>query len=164
MIGIGGLGHMAVNFLDAWGCEVTAFTSSESKKNEALSLGARHVLDSRNPDELKAAAGRFDFIISTVNVKLDWNLYLGTLSPRGRLHFVGATLESLDISVFSLIGGQRSVSGSPVGSPATISRMLDFANRHRIRPQIEKFRFADINQAIARVRSGQARYRVVLCR
>lgn len=164
VIGIGGLGHMAVNFLDAWGCEVTAFTSSESKKNEALSLGARHVLDSRNPDELKAAAGRFDFIISTVNVKLDWNLYLGTLSPRGRLHFVGATLEPLDINVFSLIGGQRSVSGSPVGSPATISMMLDFANRHRIRPQIEKFRFADINQAIARVRSGQARYRVVLCR
>lgn len=164
VIGIGGLGHLAVKFLNAWGCEVTAFTSSETKKKEALSLGARHVLNSRDPDELKAAAGRFDFIISTVNVKLDWNLYLGTLSPRGRLHFVGATLEPLDINVFSLIGGQRSVSGSPVGSPATIARMLDFASRHSIKPEIEKFRFEDINHAIERVRSGQARYRVVLYR
>jgi uncharacterized zinc-type alcohol dehydrogenase-like protein len=99
-----------------------------------------------------------------VNVKLDWNLYLSTLAPRGRLHFVGATLEPLDIGVFSLIGGQRSVSGSPVGSPATVAKMLDFAKLHQIRPEIEKFKFADINKAIARLRSGEARYRVVLCR
>jgi len=164
VIGIGGLGHMAVKFLNAWGCEVTAFTSSESKKMEALNMGAHHTLNSRDADEIKAAAGRFDFIISTVNVKLDWNLYLGTLGPRGRLHFVGATLEPLDINVFSLIGKQHSVSGSPVGSPAMITKMLDFANLHHIKPEIEKFRFADINKAIERVRSGQARYRVVLCR
>ncbi len=164
VIGIGGLGHMAVEFLNAWGCEVTAFTSSEGKKIEALSLGARHTLNSRNADEIKAAAGRFDFIISTVNVKLDWNLYLDTLGPRGRLHFVGATLEPLDLNVFALMGKQRSVSASPVGSPATIAKMLDFANLHQIKPQIEKFKFADINKAIERLRSGEARYRVVLCR
>lgn len=164
VIGIGGLGHMAVEFLNAWGCEVTAFTSSEGKRIEALSLGARHTLNSRNADEIKAAAGRFDFIISTVNVKLDWNLYLGTLGPRGRLHFVGATLEPLDLNVFALMGKQRSVSASPVGSPATIAKMLDFANLHQIKPQIEKFKFADINKAIERLRSGEARYRVVLCR
>lgn len=163
VIGIGGLGHMAVEFLNAWGCEVTAFTSSEGKRIEALSLGARHTLNSRNADEIKAAAGRFDFIISTVNVKLDWNLYLGTLGPRGRLHFVGATLEPLDLNVFALMGKQRSVSASPVGSPATIAKMLDFANLHQIKPQIEKFKFADINKAIERLRSGEARYRVVLC-
>jgi len=164
VIGIGGLGHLAVQFLNAWGCEVTAFTSTEAKKEEALGLGAHHTLNSRDADEIKAAAGRFDFIISTVNVKLDWNLYLSTLSPRGRLHFVGATLEPLDINVFPLIGKQRSVSGSPVGSPATIAKMLEFAKLHCIKPQIEKFRFEDVNKAIARLRSGQARYRIVLCR
>jgi uncharacterized zinc-type alcohol dehydrogenase-like protein len=164
VIGIGGLGHMALKFLNAWGCEVTAFTSSAAKKDEALQLGAHHVLNSRDEKEIKAAAGRFDYILSTVNIKLDWNLYLRTLSPRGRLHFVGATLEPLDINVFALIGGQRSVSGSPVGSPATMATMLTFAKLHNIKPEIEKFSFEDINKAITRVRSGQARYRVVLCR
>ena len=104
------------------------------------------------------------FIISTVNVKLDWNLYLGTLKPRGRLHFVGATLEPLDISVFSLLVGQRSISGSPAGSPATIAKMLEFCSLHNIKPVIEKFRFDAINEAIARLRSGNAHYRIVLCR
>ena len=164
MIGIGGLGHLALQFLNAWGCEVTAFTSSEAKKEEALRLGAHHTLNSCDLKEIEAAAGRFDLIISTVNVKLDWNLYLNTLHPRGRLHFVGAALDPLDINVFSLIMGQRSVSGSPVGSPAIIAEMLDFANLHNIKPVIEKFSFDDINEAIARLRSGQTRYRIVLSR
>ncbi len=164
VIGIGGLGHMAVEFLNAWGCEVTAFTSSAAKKAEALSLGAHHTLNSRDPDEIKTAAHRFDFIISTVNAKLDWNLYLSTLKPRGRLHFVGVVPEPLDINVFSLIGAQHAVSGSPVGSPATIVKMLAFANLHGIKPKVEKFRFEDVNQAIARLRSGEARYRIVLCK
>ncbi|BBP05604.1 alcohol dehydrogenase [Sulfuriferula plumbiphila] len=164
VIGIGGLGHMALQFLNAWGCEVTAFTSSEDKRKEALSLGAHHTLNSRDQKGIEAAAGRFDLIISTVNVKLDWNLYLGTLKPRGRLHFVGATLDPLDINVFSLIMGQHAVSGSPVGSPLTIARMLEFAKRHNVRPVIEKFSFDDINEAIKRLRSGQAHYRIVLQR
>jgi len=103
-------------------------------------------------------------IISTVNVKLDWNLYLGTLKPRGRLHFVGATLDPLDINVFSLIMAQRSISGSPVGSPLTIARMLEFAKRHHVKPVIEKFSFDKINEAIERLRSGKAHYRIVLHR
>jgi len=164
VIGIGGLGHMALQFFNAWGCEVTAFTSSDDKKKEALEMGAHHTLDSRDPDALQAAAGRFNFIISTVNVKLDWNLYLSTLNSRGRLHFVGATMEPLDINVFSLIGGQHSVSGSPIGSPAAITKMLEFANRHNIKPIIEKFSFDKINDAIARLRSGKVHYRVVLCK
>jgi len=164
VIGIGGLGHLALKFLRAWGCHVTAFTSSAAKREEALMLGAHQTLDSRDANTLHAAAGRFDLILSTVNVKLDWNLYLGTLQPRGRLHFVGATLAPLDLSVFSLIGGQHSVSGSPVGSPGTMAKMLDFAKRHQIRPVIETFRFADVNAAIARLRSGQAHYRLVLTR
>lgn len=164
VIGIGGLGHLALQFLRAWGCEVTAFTSSDDKQAQALELGAHHTLDSRDKAALKAAAGRFDLILSTVNVKLDWNSYLATLRPKGRLHFVGATLEPLDIGAFSLIGGQRSISGSPVGSPATIARMLEFAVRHKIQPMVEVYPFDQVNQAVQRLRSGQARYRVVLSR
>ncbi len=93
VIGIGGLGHLALKFLKAWGCEVTAFTSNEAKRAEALSLGAHHTLDSRDPAALEGAANRFDLIMSTVNVKLDWNAYVAALKPKGRLHFVGATLE-----------------------------------------------------------------------
>jgi uncharacterized zinc-type alcohol dehydrogenase-like protein len=164
VIGIGGLGHMALQFLKAWGCEVTAFTSSEEKKKEVLGFGAHHAINSREHHEIEAAAGQFDFILSTVNVKLDWNNYVGTLRPKGRLHFVGATLQPLDIGVFPLIMGQRSLSGSPVGSPGNIAKMLEFAARHTIRPIVEKYGFDDINKAIARLRSGKAHYRIVLCR
>jgi uncharacterized zinc-type alcohol dehydrogenase-like protein len=162
VVGIGGLGHMALQFLNAWGCDVTAFTSTEAKKAEALKLGAHHTINSRDPAELEAAAGRFDLIISTVNVKLDWNAYVSALRPKGRLHFVGATMEPLDLGVFPLLMGQRSISGSPVGSPANIARMLDFAAHHGIKPQIETFPFEQVNEAMARLRSGQARYRIVL--
>jgi uncharacterized zinc-type alcohol dehydrogenase-like protein len=162
VIGIGGLGHIALQFLNAWGCEVTAFTSSEVKQKEALSLGAHRTLNSRSKEALKAAEGEFDLILSTVNVKLDWNLYLNTLRAKGRLHFVGATLEPLDIGAFSLIGGQRSVSGSPVGSPETIATMLEFANRHGVKPVVEVFPMDKVNEAISRLESGEARYRVVL--
>ena len=162
VIGIGGLGHLALQFLNAWGCEVTAFTSSETKAEEAKSFGAHHIINSRSESELEQAAGQFDFIISTVNVKLDWNAYVNTLKPKGRLHFVGATLEPLDLSLFGLLLGQRSVSASPVGSPATIAQMLEFAAQHNIAPQIELFDFADINQALDHLRGGKARYRIVL--
>ena len=162
VIGIGGLGHIALQFLKKWGCEVTAFTSSESKREEALKLGADKTLNSRDEEEIKAAANSFDFIISTVNVKLDWNLYINTLRPKGRLHFVGAALEPLEIGAMSLIMGQRSISGSPVGSPATIEKMLEFANRHQIKPQVEIFPMSDINKAFDRLKSGETRYRIVL--
>jgi len=162
VIGIGGLGHLALQFLNAWGCEVTAFTSSASKREEALELGAHHVLNSRDPEAMAAAAGSFDYVISTVNVKLDWNAYVGTLKPKGRLHFVGATLEPLDLGVFPLMMGQRSVSGSPVGSPATIEQMLAFAHLHDITPQVEVYPMSEVNAALDRLRSGEARYRIVL--
>ena len=162
VIGIGGLGHLALQFLRAWGCEVTAFTSSDSKREEALHLGAHHTLDSRSPEALAEAANRFDLILATVNVKLDWNAYVATLKPKGRLHFVGATLEPLDVAVFPLIGGQRSISGTPVGSPVTMRHMLDFAVRHRITPVTEHFPIEQVNEAIAYLRAGKARYRIVL--
>ncbi|MGA8165143.1 MAG: NAD(P)-dependent alcohol dehydrogenase [Waddliaceae bacterium] len=162
VIGIGGLGHLALKFLNAWGCEVTAFTSSEAKRTEALELGAHKTIDSRHTEEIEKFAGQFDYIISTVNIKLDWNTYLSALRPKGRLHFVGATLDPLDLAIFPMILKQQSVSGSPVGSPATITKMLDFAALHQIKPTIETFPLDKVNEAIERLRSGQARYRIVL--
>lgn len=162
VIGIGGLGHMALQFLNAWGCHVTAFTSSASKREEALSLGAHDTLDSRDHTLLESMSRTFDLIVSTVNVKLDWNLYLSTLKPKGRLHFVGAALDPLDLHVFSMLTGQYSISGSPVGSPITIERMLEFAALHQIKPVTEHFRFDEVNAAIEHLKSGKARYRVVL--
>jgi uncharacterized zinc-type alcohol dehydrogenase-like protein len=162
VIGIGGLGHLALQFLNAWGCEVTAFTSSDAKRQEALDLGAHKALNSRDQAEIESAASSFDFVISTVNVKLDWNLYIGTLKPKGRLHFVGAQTEPLDLFVFPMLLGQRSVSSSPVGSPATIESMLDFARLHNIKPLVESFPMSKINEAFAHLEAGDARYRIVL--
>ena len=164
VIGIGGLGHLALQFLRAWGCKVVAFSSSEAKQKEAMELGAHEVINSRDPEAVAAAAGRFDMIISTVNVKLDWATYLSTLSAKGRLHFVGATLEPIEVGVFDLIMAQRSISGSPVGSPATIRKMLDFAALHNIEPVTEYFAFDQVNEALDRLREGKAHYRVVLKR
>ncbi len=138
MIGIGGLGHSALQFLNAWGCEVTAFTSSESKAAEALNSAPSHCRYP-GPGRGRGSSGYFDLILSTVNVKLDWNAYVAALRPKGRLHVVGATLEPLDLGAFPLIMAQRSVSGSPDGQPATIATMLEFAARHDIKPVIEPF-------------------------
>lgn len=162
VLGIGGLGHLALQFLNAWGCEVTAFTSSDNKADEAKKMGAHHIINSRDTKQVAQARGRFDLIISTVNVALDWNLYLSTLQAKGRLHFVGATLEPLNIGVFSLISGQKSISGSPVGSPDTIKTMLDFANQHNIQPMVEIYPMSQINEAIDHLNAGKARYRIVL--
>lgn len=162
VIGIGGLGHMAVKFLNAWGCEVTAFTSSESKRAKALALGAHKTLNSRDSEDLASAANQFDLILSTVNVGLDWEGYLATLNSKGRLHFLGATLEPLKMNVFSLIMSQRSVSGSPVGSPATIAKMLDFADRHRLHPEIELFEMSRVNEALNRLEKDHPYSRMVL--
>jgi alcohol/geraniol dehydrogenase (NADP+) len=162
IIGVGGLGHMAVKFAAAYGCDVTAFTSSESKFDEAKGFGANHVVSSKDSGAIKKLGGRFDLLISTVNVKLDWDAIIGTLAPNGRLHFVGAVLEAIPVAAFSLILQQRSVSGSPAGSPVAIETMLDFASRHNVAPQTEHFPMSKVNEAFARLESGKARYRIVL--
>jgi uncharacterized zinc-type alcohol dehydrogenase-like protein len=162
VIGIGGLGHMALKFAAAWGCDVTAFTSSESKFEEAKGFGANHVVTSKDSEAIRKLAGSLDLLISTVNVKLDWDGMIGTLAPKGRLHVVGAVPEPIPVSAFSLIMQQRSISGSPSGSPAQMATMLDFAARHNILPQTEHFPMSNINEAFARLESGKARYRIVL--
>jgi len=162
IIGIGGLGHMAVKFAAAYGCDVTAFTSSESKFEEAKGFGANHVFSSTDSAAIRKLGGSVDLLISTVNAKLDWDTMIGTLAPNGRLHVVGAVPEPIPVSAFSLIFGQRSVSGSPTGSPVAIETMLDFASRHNIVPQTEHFPMSQINEAFVRLESGKARYRIVL--
>ena len=162
IFGIGGLGHMAVKFAAAYGCEVTAFTSSASKFDEAKGFGANHVLSSKDSSAIQKLAGRFDLLISTVNVPLDWDAIVETLAPNGRLHVVGAVLEPIPVSAFALLAKQRAVSGSPTGSPVAIATMLDFASRHDIAPQTEHFPMSKINEAFARLESGKARYRIVL--
>lgn len=162
VVGIGGLGHMALGFLAKWGCEVHAFTSSDSKREEAKRLGAHHVVNSRDSSQMKRLAGALDFVLVTVNVPLDWKALIGTLAPRGRLHFVGAVLEPVPIEVFSLIAAQRVISGSPTGAPAGIAAMLEFCARHSLAPITETFPMSKANEALDHLRAGKARYRIVL--
>ena len=162
IIGVGGLGHLAVKFAAAYGCEVTALTSSESKFDEAKGFGADHVVSSKDSAAIKTVRGRFDLLISTVNAKLDWDAIIGTLGPNGRLHVVGAVPEPIPVAAFPLIVQQRSVSGSLAGAPATIATTLEFASRHDVVPQNEHFPMSDIENAFARLDSGKARYRIVL--
>lgn len=162
VIGIGGLGHLALQFADKWGCEVTAFSSSPEKTDELLQLGADYVVNSRDDEALAAVAGKFDVIMSTVNVPLNWQAYFTALAPKGKLHIVGALPEPISVMSFNLIGGQHSVSGTATGSPAVVRQMLDFCGRHKIEPVTEEFPMSKINEAFEHLESGNARYRIVL--
>ena len=162
VIGIGGLGHMAIKLLKAWGCEITAFTSSLDKTEELKAMGADHVVNSRDSAALKAQAGKFDLLLSTVNVTLDWKSYLHSLAPNGSVHLLGIPLEPIATPANLLISGAKSITGSPTGSPAALRTLLKFTARKNIAPQIELFPMSQINDAIERLHSGQVRYRVVL--
>lgn len=162
IVGIGGLGHLGVKFAAAYGCDVTAFTSSESKFAEARGFGAQHVVSSRDSSAIKQLAGTFDLLIITANVPLDWDALIASLAPNGRMHVVGGIVEPIPVAAFSLIMGQRNVSGSPSGSPVAIETMLDFAARHKIAPQTEHYPMSRINEAFERLEAGKARYRIVL--
>ena len=162
IVGIGGLGHMGVKFAAAFGCEVTAFTSSESKFDEARGFGAHQVVSSRDEGALQKLAGTFDLLIVTVNVTLNWDALVAALAPKGRLHIVGAVLEPVSLQIVPMIFSQKSLSGSPTGSPVALETMLGFAARHNITPQTEHFPMSRVNDAFDRLRSGKARYRIVL--
>jgi uncharacterized zinc-type alcohol dehydrogenase-like protein len=162
VVGIGGLGHLALKFLNKWGCEVVAFSSSAGKTDEAKSLGAHRVVNSRDDAAMQKLTGSLDFILVTANVSLNWPAYIAALAPKGRLHFVGAVPEPVPVAVFPILLGQKSVSGSPLGSPTTTATMLDFAARHGIEPITETFPLSKVNEAIDHLRAGKARYRIVL--
>ncbi|HTB63768.1 MAG TPA: NAD(P)-dependent alcohol dehydrogenase [Opitutales bacterium] len=162
VVGIGGLGHLAVQFLAQLGCEVTAISSTHDKDEEARSFGAAHFIATKGTDELKKAAGRFDFILNTVPADLPWGDYLAALRPEGKFVIVGVPESDLKLPAMALIGQEKSVCGGRTGSPAEIAAMLDFAARRGVKAQIEKYAMKDINAALDRVRTGKMRYRVVL--
>jgi alcohol/geraniol dehydrogenase (NADP+) len=162
VIGIGGLGSMAIQFLNRWGCDVTAFSSNPAKTDEILAMGAHSVVNSRDSKQMARLARHFQFIVSTVNVGLDWGAILSTLGPGGRLHFAGAVAEPIQLQAFPLIVAETSVGGSPTGTPETILQMLEFCARHSISPVTEMFPMSQVNEAFAHLEAGKARYRIVL--
>jgi alcohol/geraniol dehydrogenase (NADP+) len=162
IVGIGGLGHLAVQFARAFGAEVTAFSTSASKEAEALELGAHRFVNTRETKALKALAGTFDFILSTINADQDWSAYITALRPMGTFCFVGVPEKPATLPVFPLIAGQKSITGNPIGSPTQLREMLDVAARHGVKAKTERFPLAKVNDAIARVKKNQVRYRAVL--
>jgi uncharacterized zinc-type alcohol dehydrogenase-like protein len=162
VVGIGGLGHLAVQFLAKMGCDVTDISTTHDKDAGGRSFGASHFIATKGTDELQKSTSRFDFILSTVPADLAWNDYLNALRPQGKLVFVGIPEADLKFPAVSLIGQEKSVCGGRTGSPAEMALMLDFAARHGVKAQIEKYKMTDVNAAMDRVRSGKMRYRVVL--
>jgi uncharacterized zinc-type alcohol dehydrogenase-like protein len=162
VIGIGGLGHLALQFADKWGCEVTAFTSDLSKTDELKAMGADFVVNSRDDEALGQLKGKFDLILSTVNVPLNWKGYLSALAPKGRLHVVGAVLQPIPVGAFDLISGQKIVTGTATGSPYVVRKMVEFCARHGIETVTENYKMSEINEAFEHLESGKARYRIVL--
>ncbi|MCP9812475.1 NAD(P)-dependent alcohol dehydrogenase [Synechococcus lacustris] len=159
VIGIGGLGHIALQFARAWGCEVTAITTNLSKTEEAKRFGAHQV---ESIDQLSNLAGKFDLIINTVNHSLDWAAVMASLAPLGRLHQLGAVIEPIQVGAFDLIMARRSITGSPTSSPASLLKMVNFCVRHNIRPQVEHLPINRVNEAVERLQRGDVRYRFVL--
>jgi uncharacterized zinc-type alcohol dehydrogenase-like protein len=161
VVGIGGLGHMAIKFLNSWGCEVTALSTNPQKERETLQFGADHFLNTRDANVLKNYPNTFDMVLVTSNIDLDWDAYVNALRPGGKLHIVGAAPQ-VKASVSPLIAGEKSIGASPIGGPAEILMMLDFCSRHAIEPVVEEFPLSRVNEALAHLESGNARYRIVL--
>ena len=162
VIGIGGLGHIGIQFAKAFGAEVTAFSTSKDKEAEAKSLGAHQFVNTRDTGALKKVAGSFDFLLSTVGADQDWQGYVNALRPKGVMCVVGAPPSPIQVQAFSLIGQQKGISGSPTGSPRDLHEMLDVAERHGIKAITERFAMNKANDAVAKVKKNQIRYRAVL--
>jgi len=162
VVGIGGLGHLAIQFARVFGAEVFAFSTSAAKEEEARALGAHHFINTRETKAMKEVSGALDFLLTTVNADQDWSAFLATLRPRGTLWFAGVPPSPVAVHAFPLISGLRTVSGSPIGPPARIREMLDVAARHGVKASTERFPMAKANEAIDKVKKGKVRYRAVL--
>ena len=156
VVGLGGLGHMAVNFAHALGAHVVVFTTSPSKKEDALRLGADEVVLSRNADEMKKHTGSFDFILDAVSADHDIGAYIDLLGVDGNLTLVGAPAEPLSVSAFSLIARRRSFSGSAI---AETQEMLDFCGVHNITADVEIIPIQKVNEAYERLLKSDVKYR-----
>ncbi len=159
VVGLGGLGHMAVKFAHALGAHVVVFTTSPNKKEDALRLGADEVVVSRNADEMKKHNGSFDFILDAVSADHDINSYVDLLGVDGNLTLVGAPAEPLAVSAFSLIARRRSFSGSAIGGIAETQEMLDFCGVHNITADVEVIPIQKVNEAYERLLKSDVKYR-----
>jgi uncharacterized zinc-type alcohol dehydrogenase-like protein len=161
VIGIGGLGSMAIAIAHRLGAEVTAFTSTPAKRDEALRMGANEAVPSTDVKEVKKLAGRLDLLLSTVHVKLDYMTYLQVLRPNGALVLLGGGTGLLTLAQPALLG-QRILTTGEIGTRAAIAELLDLAARHAIEPIIEVAPMHDVQAQIDRLRANQVRYRAVL--
>ena len=162
VVGLGGLGHMAVKFARAFGAEVTVFTTSEKKRADALALGAHEVVLSTDAAAMAAQAGRFDFIIDTVSAPHDYNALIGALRRDGRMTLVGAPPAPAQIMGFALIMQRRSIGGSLIGGLPETQEMLDFCAKHEIVSDVEVIPMQKINEAYERMLKGDVKYRFVI--
>ena len=162
VVGIGGLGHLAVQYLAKWGCEVTAISSTHDKDEMAHGFGASHFIATRGTDELKKSARAFDFILSTVSADLPWDEYMSALRPQGKLCIVGIPDKPISVISWNLIGGEKSIVGGQPGSIDETQQMLKFSARHGVKPMIETFPMQEANAALDHTRKGKARFRSVL--
>jgi uncharacterized zinc-type alcohol dehydrogenase-like protein len=162
ILGIGGLGHLAVKFAKAMGAEVTAFSTSPNKEIEAKEFGAHHFKNWGNSDDIKSVEGSFDLILSTVSSEIDWDKAFSLLGNNGVLCIVGIPVSSLNVPLIPLIFGQKSIAGSIVGGRKFMTEMLEFAAVHNIIPKIETMPLSQVNEAMDKVAANQARYRIVL--
>jgi alcohol/geraniol dehydrogenase (NADP+) len=162
IVGIGGLGHLGIQFARTFGAEVTAFSSSTGKEEEARALGAHRFVNTRESKAMKEVAGKMDFILSTVNADQEWGVYIQALRPTGTLCFVGVPPAPIVVQPFPLVAGMRSITGNPIGSPYRLKEMLDVAARHGVKAQTERFAMAKANEAIEKVKKNKVRYRAVL--
>jgi uncharacterized zinc-type alcohol dehydrogenase-like protein len=162
IVGMGGLGHVAIQFAHAMGAEVTVLSRSNNKKEEALEFGADHYFATSDPATFTELAGRFDLILNTVSANLDVDAYLSLLRIDGTLVNVGAPAEPDKYQVFSLIMGRRSIAGSLVGGIRETQEMLNFAAEHCIAPMIEVIRADQVDEAYDRVLKSDVRYRFVI--
>ncbi|MBT2409258.1 NAD(P)-dependent alcohol dehydrogenase [Streptomyces sp. ISL-12] len=162
VVGLGGLGHMAVKIAHALGAEVTVLSQSLRKKDDGLKLGADHYYATSDPATFTELAGTFDLIVSTVSAPLDFGAYLSLLTARGTLANVGAPEEPISLNLFSLIGGGKNLAGSMIGGIAETQEMLDFCAAHGIGAEIELIEASQINEAYERVLASDVRYRFVI--
>lgn len=162
VLGMGGLGHMAVKLAHAMGAEVTVLSHSDKKKEDSALFGADHYINTTERDQLDSVKGSFDLIINTISVGIDLSTYLALLRPQGTLVNVGAPAEPLSVNVFSLIAGRKSFSGSNIGGIRETQEMLDFCAEHGVAPQIEMITADQIDDAYERVVNSDVRYRFVI--
>jgi uncharacterized zinc-type alcohol dehydrogenase-like protein len=162
VLGLGGLGHMAVKFGVSFGAEVTMLSSSPSKKEDAKKLGAHKFVLTSDPEQLKAVKGNFDFIVDTVSAPHDYNEYLGLLRTNGVLICVGAPPAPAQIYAFNLIGGRKSIAGSLIGGLPETQEMLNYCADHQIVSDVELINIQEIHRAYDRMLKGDVKYRFVI--